>query len=356
MSSLVKPNSNFLKSKIIITAFILFIAAGLLVLESCRKKDHPFRGTPLAFTVPPGFPPPLFNFNQNPLTEEGFLLGRKLFFDGRLSADGNFPCASCHQPVAAFTTFEHDRSHGYNHSHTLRNAPGLFNLAWYPAFRQDGSATNMEAVSLAHILAPDEMATTMDAIIGRISGDTAYQRLFREAYGSADINQDRILRALTQFMVSLVSARSKYDRVINGEAQFTAEENAGYALFVSKCSNCHKEPLFTDFTYRNNGLPLDPGLNDYGRMRVTGLSSDSLKFRVPSLRNLDLTSYYGHDGRYSMFRMMLQHYRTGISIGPTLDPHLVSGIPMTNTDEDNLGAFLRTLSDSAFLNNPRFRE
>ncbi len=330
---------------------------GGVLLNSCRKSDRPFaRTTPITLPIPQGFPQPVYDFQNNPLTEESFLLGRKLFYDGRLSIDGNFPCASCHQQVAAFTTFEHDRSHGYNHSHTLRNAPGLANLAWYPVYKWDGSATTLESISLAHITAPNEMAETMDNVINKVKNDTAYQRLFRAAYGSEQITSDRILKALTQFVLNLVSANSKYDKVKKGEASFTAEEQSGYAVFQSKCATCHTEPLFTDFSFRNVGLEVDENLKDYGRMRVTGNGADSLKFRVPSLRNVNMTSYYTHDGRYSVMRMMAQHYRFGINQSATLDPLLTNGISLTDAQENDIIAFLRTLSDSSYINNPRFRE
>ncbi|HYK56975.1 MAG TPA: cytochrome c peroxidase, partial [Flavisolibacter sp.] len=335
----------------------VFIMGGGALLNSCRKSDRPFtRTTPITLPIPQGFPQPVYNFQNNPLTEESFLLGRKLFYDGRLSIDGNFPCASCHQQVAAFTTFEHDRSHGYNHSHTLRNAPGLANLAWYPVYKWDGSATTLESISLAHITAPNEMAETMDNVINKLKNDTAYQRLFRAAYGSEQITSDGILKALTQFVLNLVSANSKYDKVKKGEASFTAEEQSGYAVFQSKCATCHTEPLFTDFSFRNVGLEIDENLQDYGRMRVTGNKADSLKFRVPSLRNVNLTSYYTHDGRYSVMRMMVQHYRFGVNQSATLDPLLTNGISLTDAQENDIIAFLRTLSDSSYINNPRFRE
>jgi len=322
-------------------------------MNSCKKTSLDL--TRITFAVPQGFPQPQYNFTANPLSEEGFQLGKKLFFDGRLSLDGAFPCGSCHQPVAAFTTFEHDRSHGYNHSHTLRNAPGLFNLAWLSEYNQDGSSKTLEDVYRKHITSPTEMAETIPNVLSKLNGDADYKRLFRAAFGDEKATEDRLYKALTQFVMNLVSANSKYDKVQKGQASFTAEEQAGYTTFKANCASCHKEPLFTDFSYRNNGLEPDLGLNDHGRMRVTGNSGDDLKFRVPTLRNAELTSYYGHDGRLSIFRMMIRHYRSGINQSTTLDPLLTNGILLTNQQEDQLVAFIRTLSDSAFLNNPRFR-
>lgn len=343
-----------MKSRAVIFFIILFVTASSVLMNSCKKTE--LNLTRINFTVPPGFPQPQYNFAANPLSEEGFLLGKKLFFDGRLSVDGNFPCASCHQPVAAFTTFEHDRSHGYNHSHTLRNAPGLFNLAWLTEYNQDGSAKTLDDVYRNHITSATEMGETIPNVLKKLNTDATYKRLFAAAFGDEKITEDRLYKALTQFVINLVSADSKYDKVKKGEASFTSEEQSGYAVFQTRCAVCHSEPLFTDFNYRNNGLEPDVALNDHGRKQVTRNSADDLKFRVPSLRNAELTSYYGHDGRLSVFRMMIRHYRTGVNQSATLDPLLTNGISLTNQQEDQLVAFIRTLTDSSFLNNPKFRE
>jgi cytochrome c peroxidase len=200
------------------------------------------------------------------------------------------------------------------------------------------------------------MGETMNNVINKLKDDTAYKRLFRAAYGTEQVTSDRILKALTQFVINLVSANSKYDKVKRGEASFTAEEQNGYTIFQSKCGTCHTEPLFTDFSFRNAGIEVDDNLKDYGRMRVTGNKADSLKFRVPSLRNVEMTSYYTHDGRLSVMRMMIQHYRFGVNQSATLDPLLTNGILLTDTQENDIVAFLRALSDSSFINNPRYSE
>ena len=200
------------------------------------------------------------------------------------------------------------------------------------------------------------MGETVANVIDKLQPDTAYKRMFRAAFGTETITAERMYKALDQFIVSLVSAGSKYDQVMQGQASFTPAEQSGYATFQAKCSTCHPGTLFTDFSFRNVGLEVDPGLNDYGRMRVTGKSSDSLKFRVPSLRNLEFTSYYMHDGRINFPRNVLKFYESGVNQSATLDPLLTNGISLTQTEEDNLVEFLRTLSDSTFLNNPRFRQ
>ena len=328
---------------------------GAVFLDSCKKHSF-IVTTPIQFANPPGFPQPTYNFSVNPPTEEGFLLGRKLFYDGKLSSTGSVYCGSCHQPVAAFTTFDHDRSHGINGNHTLRNAPGLFNLAWYPYFNQDGSANSLWKVYEKHITNLNEMGETVSNVLNKLQQDTSYKRMFRSAFGDETITKERMYKALDQFVINLVSANSKYDKVVQGQAVFTTQEQSGYTVFQSKCASCHTGILFTDFSFRNVGLEVDPLLNDYGRMRATGNRSDSIKFRVPSLRNLEFTSYYMHDGRINFPRNVLKFYETGVNQSPTLDPLLVNGISLTQTEEDNLIDFLRTLSDSTFLNNPRFRQ
>jgi cytochrome c peroxidase len=198
------------------------------------------------------------------------------------------------------------------------------------------------------------MAETMPGIIAKLEQDAKYKQLFKSAYGDEQVTGDRILNSLTQFVLTIVTADSKYDRVKKGTASFTPQEQSGYQVFQAKCATCHTEPLFTDFTYRNIGLPIDPILNDFGRLRVTHNSADSLKFRVPTLRNVELTSYYTHDGRSGTMRNMVEHYRSRVQQGPTLDPLLKNGIAMTDTELNNILAFLRTLSDSSILNNPKF--
>lgn len=336
----------------IFIAAVLFSAA--YIVSACKKSGGEDGPHPLNFTIPAGFPAPNYTFEGNPLTEEGFTLGRKLFYDGRLSKDGNFPCASCHQQVAAFATFDHPLSHGFNNQFTIRNAPGLFNLAWLKEFQWDGGINHIEVQPLAPITAPNEMAEDINNVLNKLQQDAEYRQLFKKAFGDETITSQRMLQAITQFVTSMVSANSKYDRVKRGQATFTTEEQNGYAIFQSKCTGCHAEPLFTDNSYRNTGIPVDPFLNDYGRMKITGRKEDSLKFRVPSLRNVYLTFPYGHDGRFYAVVSMLEHYSDGVQDGPTVDPLVKNKIPLSNVDKFYLQSFLRTLTDSSFIKDPRF--
>jgi cytochrome c peroxidase len=323
-------------------------------LESCRKNDVFNSTTPFIFNVPAGFPPTAYNFSANPLNKETIELGRHLFYEGKLSKDGKFPCSSCHQQAAAFTTYEHDRSHGYNNSHTKRNAPGLYNLAWLNSYGQDGAFKNLEDLILSHITSPTEMAETMPGVVKKLSDEEKYRQLFKDAYGSSTINSQKIINALKQFVLSITSTNSKYDKVKRGEAIFNQIEENGYQVFKANCASCHVEPLFTDNSFRNVGLELDPQLNDFGRMEVTKNRDDSLKFRMPSLRNAELTAYYFHDGRFSTVYSVLNHYANGIKQSPTLDPALKNGIQLNNTQVVELVTFIKTLTDSSILTNKNY--
>ena len=339
-----------------LTILILFSSIFIVsyLIGSCKKQDIVHPTTSLQQIIPAGFPQPVYTFQDNPLTEETFELGRKLFYDGRLSRDTGFPCSSCHQQTAIFGTYEHDRSHGYGMSHTLRNAPPLFNLAWQKELHWDGQFRSLYSEASQPILAHNEMAENFFTIIFRLGSDSSYERMFKSAFGTPVVTEDRILNALAQFTGYITSSDSKYDQYKKGQASFTTSEENGYQLYQSKCATCHPEPMFTDYSYRNIGLLVDPELNDYGRMRITGKSEDSLKFRVPSLRNVYLTANYMHDGRFNTLMQVLNHYSTGVQDGPTLDPLLVNKIPLTTDEKTNLYDFLKTLSDSALLTNPRF--
>lgn len=309
---------------------------------------------PLKFVVPDGWPQPVYDFKNNPITEEGFQLGRKLFYDGRLSKNGNFPCASCHQQVAAFATYDHELSHGYNNSFTRRNAPPLFNLAWQKEFMWDGGINHLDAQPLAPITDTSEMAETIGNVINKLKADTSYKRMFKAAFGDATINTQRMTKALSQFVLMMVSSNSKYDRVKRGEDSFNLPQRLGYEIFQRKCIHCHTEPLFTDYSYRNIGMPEDELLHDKGRMKITNRSEDSLKFKVPSLRNVALTFPYSHDGRFYTLLDVMNFYRNNKSNAPTVDSLFKHGMPVSNYEIGQLTAFLKTLTDSAFISDPRF--
>ena len=333
----------------VIFCFVLFTITGVHFINI---GDHS-NATPVPFLVPEGWPQPVYDFKQNPVTKEGFELGRKLFYDGRLSKDGNFPCASCHQQFGAFATYDHSLSHGYNNSFTMRNAPALFNLAWQKEFMYDGGVNHLDVQPLVPITAPNEMHEVIDSVLIKLSADKEYRHMFKAAFGSELINTQRLTKAMSQFLVMIISSNSLYDKVKRGEATFTLPQRLGYDIFKQKCNVCHTEPLFTDFSYRNIGLPIDSFINDSGRMRITRLASDSLKFKVPSLRNVMVTFPYGHDGRFYSILDVMNHYRNGVVNGPTTDS-LIKNMKLSNYEIGQLTAFLYTLTDSTLLNDIRF--
>jgi len=332
-------------------AFVFFLS---YLFGSCKKEEKTNGLQRMQQEIPAGFPALAYSFQDNPLTKEGFELGRKLFYDGRLSIDGMHPCSSCHQQIAGFGTFEHDRSHGVNNTHTLRNAPVLFNLGWSNSFHWDGEFSSLKDEAAHPIHGSNEMGETYPGIISKLEADKTYRDEFKKVFGSPFIRPEHILKALSQFTGFMVSADSKYDRYKKGQANFTVQEENGYQLYKTNCAACHPEPMFTDYSIRNIGLPVDNFLNDFGRMKVTGKKEDSLKFKVPTLRNTYISSNYMHDGRFNTLQQCINHYRSGVQQSATLDPLLMNGITLTNAQANDLFVFLRTLTDSSFLTDTRF--
>lgn len=332
---------------------ISVIALGIFAF--ILPKKNKFLGTPVTFITPQGWPTPAYNFDSNRLTKEGIELGRQLFYDGRLAKDGQTSCASCHQQAAAFATEDHNLSHGINNQFTTRNAPSLANLAWQKNFHADGGIIHLDLQPLSPITAVNEMGEDINEVLQNLRNDSIYPSLFKAAFGSNLINTQRLTRVLSQFLLTMVSANSPYDKMKRGEYVFNLPERLGYDIFKQKhCDACHTEPLFTDMQYRNNGLELEPVLKDFGRMRITGLASDSLKFRVPTLRNVAVSFPYMHDGRINSLLDVLEHYNKKIIISTTIDTLLVKKIPLSNYEKGQLLAFLYTLTDSSFLKNPAF--
>ncbi len=306
------------------------------------------------FEVPRGWPAPRYDFAGNPVTSAGFALGRRLFYDPILSRDGSIACGNCHQQFAAFAHLDHRVSHGIGGVNGKRNTPGLFNLAWQPDLMWDGSVHHLELQPVAPMSNPVEMGGSLALAVDKLRQDARYPGLFARAFGSPGIDSQRLLRALAQFTGTLVSADSRYDRYVQGREEFTAQERTGLELFRQHCASCHREPLFSDFSYRNNGLDAAP--RDGGRAVISGRVEDQGRFRVPSLRNVALTAPYMHDGRYDSLQQVLDHYAVGIQPSPTLDPLLANGVALSASQRDALLAFLDTLTDESFIHDRRFAE
>lgn len=337
--------------------YLIIVLAAITLVHSCKPDPPISPDLQISFETPKGWPQPYYNFENNKLTSAGFELGRKLFFDPRLSDDNTISCGSCHQPFSAFAQLDHPVSHGINNLLGTRNAQALFNLNWHTSFFWDGGVNHIENQPINPIQNPVEMAETLPNIIAKLNQDEDYKSRFTATFGSDTINSQRIFKALAQFMGMLVSNHSKYDKYTRGEdgGNMTADELAGLGIFEDKCASCHKPPLFSDFSFRNNGL-MPTAINDSGRAHITRDPDDLYKFSVPSLRNLKYSPPYMHDGRFSSLDKVLDHYATGIHQSPTLDPLLQNGIQLSATQRANLLAFLNTLNDETFVKDPRFQE
>ncbi|NCI52013.1 cytochrome-c peroxidase [Sediminibacterium roseum] len=329
---------------------IFFLAAALYACSKDVVADA-FAG----FTRPEGFPEPAYHFASNPVTKEGFELGRKLFYDPILSADNTISCGSCHIQTSAFTHHGHIVSHGIADRMGTRNSPPIMNMAWNRSFMWDGGIFDLDLQAIAPITNHVEMDETMDNVLKKIKASPSYPQLFSKAYGDPEINGAKFLKALSQFMLMCVSSNSHYDSVMRKQAVFTSTESKGYILFAAKCGSCHKEPLFTDNSFRNNGLV--PSLvNDEGRYLVTQKNEDRYRFKVPSLRNLAFTAPYMHDGRFLTLDAVLDHYSNGIQASATLDASLGAGISLTTDERSAILAFLNTLNDHVFVTNKLLSE
>lgn len=334
----------------------------VLLVSSCTDDDDNYVNKPLNFTIPSNFPEMAYNVSLNPPTEKGFELGKKLFYDGRLASDGIVSCGFCHIQEDAFTHHGHTFSHGVGDNIGTRNTPAIQNLAFQSTFMYDGAVNHLDLQPIIPLTSEIEMNGNLTKIIAMMKSDATYQSLFKHAFENREINTENMLKALSQFMVMLTSSNSKFDKYRRNEAGgiLTTNEREGYLLFNSKCASCHSTDLMTDDSFRNNGLAINPAINDLGRYRVTELASDYYKFKVPSLRNVEKTAPYMHDGRFGSLESVLNHYSSGIEDSPTLDPELKKnntlGIPLSETEKTQIIAFLKTLTDNQYLTDKKFSE
>lgn len=339
--------------------FVAGILITLLFATGCRvdpRIAEPLPSFKPEEKIPRGWPLPVYRFNENPLSQEKFELGRELFYEEKLSVNNSISCASCHMQESAFAHTDHRLSHGVSELETRRNSPGIFNLTWHPSLMHDGGVNNIEVQPIAPIENPVEMGEDLENVIKKLQDDKKYRELFRKSFGSEEINSQRMLKALAQFMAMMYSYNSEYDRYKRGEVQLNAQELRGMDLFNQKCASCHSGPLFSDFEYRNNGLIPNQHAPDSGRAVITGNPADVYKFKTPSLRNVVLTYPYMHDGRYASLEECLDHYTSKIENRTNLDPLLENGIPMTQEEKKDIIAFLQTLTDYEFVRDRRFAD
>lgn len=331
------------------TAFLIFLSLGMCALALVDPKQE------VDFFVPQGWPKPHYNFENNPVSNEGFELGRSLFYDPILSKDSTVSCASCHLQFTAFAHVDHPTSHGVDSRVGKRNAPGLMNLAWTPYFHWDGGVLSLNGQAVNPITHPDEMGSDLGTVLYKLKRQKEYVAAFKKVFGIEDIKTQHVLKALAQFTVSLVSCNSKYDLMKRNEVEFNEQEKKGYALFQEHCNQCHKEPLFSNFEFKANGIGENSTLVDSGRANITRKEKDAFLFRVPSLRNVEYSFPYMHDGRFNKLKEVVGHYAQPADWNFPISSELRKiKNPLNSAQQKDLLAFLKTLTDKGFLFNPIF--
>lgn len=357
MATIYSPLIN----KLLALAFIILLAS----FGSCKKepdppgtdpdKDTAYDPTPYEMKIPKGFPPMPAN-PENPMTEEGVKLGRMLYYDDVLSTSGT-RCASCHHA---------ERSYSTPFGPGGLSVPPHINLGWNSDFTWNGFEEELDHVAIIDLDVPDFIQPNLDSIYDRFERDQEYFKLFKQAF-NVDITklpEDEfkltISNALGQFMRTMISSNSKYDRVRQQQDFFTDSEMRGYDIFFSEkgdCFHCHGSVLFTNNTFNNTGLDSVHTGIDQGRFLVTGNPADMGKFSSPTLRNIELTAPYMHDGRFEDLEEVIAFYNSGVLPSPTLDPIMTKpgkekGLQLTEQDKQDLIAFLKTLTDKSFLTDP----
>lgn len=365
-------------------ALLLFLSC--FSLFSCQKSSEPEpvpMPTPYILTIPLHFPSTLNIPLDNPMTVEGVSLGRDLFYDGRISGrtdpDSMMSCSTCHIQSHAFECgIDHPKFTG-GHPFGVTGIPTphfmlpMINLAWtnhgylWNGSVYEGGASghrNLEDITWMAIVAPHEMFSDTNRSKVLIQSIAGYPELFLKAFGSKIVTVKNMGRAIAQFVRTLVSADSKFDRYLHGEVQLNGSERNGYVLFMTEqggdCFHCHGgegNPLFTTGLYYNNGK--DSVFQDSrDRYQVSGDPSDIGAYKAPTLRNVAYTAPYMHDGRFKTLDEVLAFYNSGLIWSPSISPLMhkigMGGIHLTPGNLSDLKAFLLTLSDTTFVTNPAF--
>jgi cytochrome c peroxidase len=345
----------------------------VVLLAACKKDKITYVPTPYELKIPSHFPDMPIPAD-NPMTEEGVALGRKLFYEKKLSGDNTMSCAACHAPQNAFAD-PNQFSTGIDGSVGTRNAMALINLGWDSFYFWDGRAKTLEELILEPVENPIEMHEEWSNAISELSQEVEYRNMFYQAYGDEGITKYTAAKAIAQFIRTMISGNSKFDVMYKAEnnlplndaeqalySSVTPEELGGYDLFKSlngaDCFHCHNGPLMRVEKFSNNGL--DAVFSDPGRFMVTGDPSDEGKFKVPTLRNIAYTAPYMHDGRFQTLDEVIDHYSHNIVVSPTIDPLIEfasqGGVQLDAFEKNLLKAFLLTMTDESFINNPDFQE
>lgn len=352
---------------------VLLLAVGLVgMFKQCEKdpplsrndKDEvPWTYDPTSYDIqiPELFKdelPPLPVPEDNPLTQKGVELGKKLFFDPVLSADNSLSCAGCHAPSGALSDQGNPVSTGIDGSQGSRNAMPLFNLAWQDRFNWHGSAESLEEQAFEPVTNPNEMAASWRQVVTELKQKRDYRRLFYKAFGVEAFDSTHVVKAIAQYERTLISGNSKFDRYLEGKTSLDPKEAAGLNVFMSEskgdCFHCHGDPsnpLWTDGQFHNTGL--DQSFTDTGLEEVTGNPKHRGLFKTASLRNLSFTAPYMHDGRFKSIDAVIDHYSEGLVNSPTIDPLMKKvdqgGVQLSPQEKEQLKAFLLTLNDSSFV-------
>jgi cytochrome c peroxidase len=347
----------------------LFLIILIIVFASCDNEEVIPKDETLYELSYGDLPEPTLPAD-NPLTIQGVQLGKMLFYEPMLSKDGIQSCASCHQQEDGFSD-ERRFSIGVENLPGNRQAMSVFNMAWHTNdFFWDGRASSLREQSLKPIQDPLEMNETLDNVIDKLSNNEEYHDQFSRAFGSPEVTAKKMSLAMEQFMLSIVSYQSKYDKFLAGNLQLTASEERGRKLFFEEynpffpdqsgadCAHCHSGRNFENDEYMNNGLDTDADITDIGREEVTQNQNDKAKFKVTTLRNIELTAPYMHDGRFQTLEEVVEHYNSGIRTSATVDPTVMNtqstGLLLTGQDKQDLVNFLKTLTDNTFLNNSEY--
>lgn len=356
--------TNGERFKQLTNACAVIVCCALLSCDGSEEEPvKPDPGpTPIEIAIPSNFPEPVYQLDNNPPTKEGVELGKMLFYDARLSRNNTISCGFCHMQPSAFTHHGHDVSHGIEDKLGRRNSLPIQNALFYRTFFWDGGVHNLDFVGLNAIGNEVEMDETVDNILLKLEADPSYKKQFKRAFGNEEITSTRFLQALSQFLSTMISANSKYDKYVRQEGVTLSEiELKGLELFQQKCATCHATDLFTDQSYRNNGYSSEADSNfDQGREEITLNPQDRGKFKVPSLRNVEYSGPYMHNGRLTSLEDVLDFYSSGVHDSPTLDPLLKQGdkpgIELSEEDKKAIIMFLHTLTDETYLTDRRFAE
>ncbi len=333
---------------------LLFVVV-VLLLSSCTSEINTtkkYDPTPFKFEVQ--IPERDFALNipeENPMTVEGVALGKLLFSEKIMSSDGKLSCSSCHNPDKAFAS-NNQFDEGFKGVKLHSNTMSLENLVFSTSVGWKGKFNKLEDAIYHTIMDPNEFNEKWDNVILKLK-DAGYSDKFFAAFGTNDFSSEHVTKALAQYLRSNVSVNSKFDRAYyynDSNARFTPQESQGFALFMSEvgdCFHCHRVGPFTDNRMHNNGLDANPEL---GFAEVTKDENDRGKFKTVSLRNIELTAPYMHDGRYKTLEEVLEFYDGHVKFSPTLDPNMLhlGPIELTSEEKQALVAFLKTLTDEKF--------